>query len=481
MSVTILAVDDNPTNLDLVTRQLDGAGYRVLVARTADLALERALRNAPDLILLDVKMPGTDGFELCGRIRNERELAKTPVIFMTALTDEESKQRAFKAGAVDYITKPLSGGELLARVATHVEMAAYRRSLEDEIERRTAELRRYSAEQSLLLDTMEAQVWYLTDEQTYGLVNRAHAEFLGRSSAEVENRTLDELLPAEVAGVCRESNRAAFAAAGPVRTEEWAQNATGEQRLLSITKTPKTSDDGFTDYIVCVAVDVTEEFRLRERLRTELREKELLVREVHHRVKNNLSVVASLLQLQLAGVESGADAVESLRSSSDRIHAMAHIHQQIYEAGLLSELPLGAYVRSLVAQLQGLYDPDGRVTITTDVDDILVDVTMGIPCGIIINELITNALKHAFPDDASGSLSIRVLKREQACHLEVIDDGVGSDLTVTDGPATSLGVTLIRALCDQLGATLSVDSASGTRVTIEAPLAAETPHTPSGL
>jgi PAS domain S-box-containing protein len=467
---TILAVDDDAMNLDMITRALDGAGYRVVNARDGSRAVECAVRDRPDLILLDVRMQGESGFDVCRRVKEDGRLVRTPVIFMTAFSDEETKKLAFAAGAVDYVAKPLSHAELLARVSTHLEIARYRQDLEQEVEKRAAELQRRTEEQSLLLETMDAQVWYLTSDGLYGMVNRAHAAFLGVPQTELSGRNPEDFLPGELVAAYRRSTEAAVRSPGPHRIEEWARNAAGDHRLLAITKTPSFDSRGRLQYLVCVAVDITDEYELRERLRRELREKELLIREVHHRVKNNLSVVASLLQLQLSGVESGGDPAHALRASADRIYAMARIHQQVYEAGMLSELPMNDYVSSLVAQLRNLYDPDHRVAVHTDTDEVTMDVTLGIPCGIIINELVTNALKHAFPNRDGGR--IRVVMTEEpgeTCRLKVEDNGIGCDLTPREETGGTLGATLIRALCEQIGARLSIENRDGTRVTVEIP------------
>lgn len=339
----ILAVDDNPANLDVAVRFLGDAGCRVLVARNGERAIERAMRTPPELILMDVKMPGIDGFEVCQRLKGYEPLRDVPVILMTALTDEASKKRAFDVGAADYISKPITRGELIGRVTTQIENARYRRKLESEVERRA------------------------------------------------------------------------------------------------------------------------------EHLRRELAEKELLIREVHHRVKNNLSVVASLLQLQLASVKAGADAMQALRASAERIHAMSHVHQQIYETGRISSLDLNEYVQSLARELQAGYDPEQRVSIHTQLDSVVVDVDVAIPCGIIVNELVTNALKHGFPDGARGTVSVELRDEpDERFRLVVADDGVGCDLNSVN-TSGSLGTTLVRTLSEQIRGELSFSNASGTRIEILIP------------
>src|SRR3954468_2378031 len=126
---TILIVDDNPVNLDLVVHHLEDRGYSVSVALGGEEALERAQFLCPDLILLDVMMDGIDGFETCRRLKAKRETAEIPVIFMTALTDIERKVQGFAAGGVDYVGKPFQVEELVARVGTHLALRDARETL----------------------------------------------------------------------------------------------------------------------------------------------------------------------------------------------------------------------------------------------------------------------------------------------------------------------------------------------------------------
>jgi len=127
---TVLAVDDTPGNLRVLVEALSAAGLEVLVATDGVSAIETARYSRPDLILLDVLMPGIDGYETCARLKQEETTAQTPIIFMTALCETEEKVRAFEVGAVDYITKPFEQAELLARVNTHLTISRLRQDLE---------------------------------------------------------------------------------------------------------------------------------------------------------------------------------------------------------------------------------------------------------------------------------------------------------------------------------------------------------------
>jgi two-component system, sensor histidine kinase and response regulator len=133
MPETILIVDDTPANLGVLVECLSGAGFALLVAEDGEDALALAENAAPDLVLLDVMMPGMDGFETCRRLKAREQTRDVPVIFMTALTDTSEKVKAFQAGAVDYVTKPIQHEEALARIQTHLTIRRLRQELEQQL------------------------------------------------------------------------------------------------------------------------------------------------------------------------------------------------------------------------------------------------------------------------------------------------------------------------------------------------------------
>jgi signal transduction histidine kinase len=136
----VLVVDDTPTNLEVISEALTDAGYEVATAISGDRALKQIQHTLPDLILLDVQMPGVDGFETCRRLKENPDTLDVPIIFMTALSDPDSKVKGFNLGAVDYITKPFQEKEVLARVSTHLKLRSLSRELEHQVRERTAEL-----------------------------------------------------------------------------------------------------------------------------------------------------------------------------------------------------------------------------------------------------------------------------------------------------------------------------------------------------
>jgi len=161
---SIFLVDDTPTNLEILVQVFDKQGYEVFVATDGESALEQISATRPDLILLDVMMPGLDGFETCQRLKANPATADIPVIFMTALTETLDKVKGFQVGAVDYVTKPIQHEEVLARVTTHLKLRSLQQYLEQRVTERTAELQKALDEVEHLKGQLQAENTYLREE-----------------------------------------------------------------------------------------------------------------------------------------------------------------------------------------------------------------------------------------------------------------------------------------------------------------------------
>jgi len=218
-----------------------------------------------------------------------------------------------------------------------------------------------------------------------------------------------------------------------------------------------------------VAFDITETKRGEEIARASLREKETLLKEIHHRVKNNLQVTSSLLHLQGERI-SDPSARSALRDSQNRIRSMALVHELLYRSKDLSRVDLAEYVRNLTRQLLRSHAvPSSLVHVDVKLVPVGLPVDIAVPCGLILNELVSNSLAHAFPDGRKGTITIELERRPEVDELVVHDDGIGlpADLDVRAG--ATLGLRLIRTLADQIDAELLVQSDSGTKVSLRIP------------
>jgi two-component sensor histidine kinase len=203
----------------------------------------------------------------------------------------------------------------------------------------------------------------------------------------------------------------------------------------------------------------------RLQLESSLQEKEVLLKEVHHRVKNNLQIISSLLNLQSS--ELSQEQQHILRDSVVRIRAMALVHESVYAGKTLHNIDMAEYIRQLSNSVLQLYTSNGgRPEIKIHVDEFPMSVDQSVLCGLILTELLTNALKHAFLNPSEGIIIVEVRKEKSRMILSVADNGTGTDPALLENPNGSLGITLIQALTQQLDGKLSLETRNGTRFTV---------------
>lgn len=199
-------------------------------------------------------------------------------------------------------------------------------------------------------------------------------------------------------------------------------------------------------------------------------EKEALVREIHHRVKNNLNVIASLLSLQAENVRSVEEAMVAFEESKNRIYSIARVHESLYSTDNLSAVDMSTYIRELVYDLRTAHGRDDTVVIQLQVEELDLGIEHAIPCGIILNELLTNSYRHAFPDRRHGEISVAfTLLDPDRYRLGVADNGIGLSAADAEGSSQSLGMRLVRILTEQLGGVMRFSGEGGAQFTIEWP------------
>jgi len=527
---TILVVDDSPANIRLLSDMLTQRGHTVYSADDGLLALRMIKTVQPDLVLLDVVMPGMDGFKVCQFLKAGVDTRDIQVVFMTSLADTSDKVRGFRLGAADYITKPFQSEEVLARVDTLLSLHALRKQLVVQ----NAELVRSNRELASLNDALASQIaehrkveiaLHESEEQLRTLIN-AMPDIVAFKDGEgrwLEANEFDLKLfqlegvdyhgkkDSELAAfspfyhdaflLCEESDELAWEARVAVRADEAIPRPAGPPMVFDVIKVPMFHVDGQRKGLVVVGRDITERKRVEaelkryqeqlehlvdertselaqansrlqaevaerkhaeELVKASLAEKEVLLKEVHHRVKNNLQIISTLLDLQTESIHDD-QALKSFRDSQDRIKAMALIHERLYRSRDLASIDFAEYVNNLAGFLFHSYvqDPE-QISLRTDVGDVVLEIDEAIPCGLIINELITNCLKHGFPEGRKGEIAI-------ICHvgsnglvtLEVADTGIGLPAGFDLRTAGSLGLQIVAMLVRQLRGSVEMRSCNG--------------------
>jgi two-component sensor histidine kinase len=222
------------------------------------------------------------------------------------------------------------------------------------------------------------------------------------------------------------------------------------------------------DKRLAVELGETEEslVRVQESIRNSLREKEILLREIHHRVKNNLQIIASLLNLQTDHTDD-PKAMEILRESRDRIQTMADIHSMLYQSKDLANIDFEDYLRQLARSLLRSYQADPeKIAIKIEAKEILFSIATAVPCSLLINEIVANALKHAFPKGRSGEIRIEMASSGNTITLVICDNGIGIPEQIDFKNTETLGLQLVTALVDQLRGSIEVSRKGGTQYRI---------------
>ena len=248
-----------------------------------------------------------------------------------------------------------------------------------------------------------------------------------------------------------------------IREASFALSAGSFQRI-DLTRRDEIGEviDAFNDMVGDLEKNRTE-------IEASVHEKEVLLKEIHHRVKNNLAIVVSLLNLQTSSVDSPESAVRALGASRDRIFSMAKVHEQLCESESLSHIAMAEFIRSLVSGLVSIYADDSRLELDMDLADVSLDITQAVPCGLIVNELVSNALIHGLPGVGAPSLLVSLRNNGSSIALCVRDNGVGLPDNLEPTGTSSLGLHLIHILAEQLKGEVHTENGTGTAFVVTFP------------
>lgn len=372
----VLLVDDREENLYLLSTLLKGNGYEVASAMNGAEALVQAHKSPPDMIVADVLMPVMDGFELCHKVKTDKELKDSAFIFYTAsYLDKRDEELALSLGVDRYLLKPQEP-DILLKVLGEV--------FDERDSKAGAGVIPFPEERDYLKDHNESLVRML------------------EKKIEQLNHT--------------------------------------QQGLKKEIQTRKVAE---------------------EKLKTSLLEKEALLKEVYHRTKNNMQVIVGLFDLQARKL--GLQSPETVfREMSDRIYSMSMVHDLLYRSKNLYEIKLDQYLSSLTDRLLALYNSnETEVELDLQIEPVPINIQFAVPLGLVITEVLSNALKYAFKDRAVGLISI-VAKQtgENGLHLVLRDNGIGLRLNTTN--QNTLGMHIIQTVVkNQLSGTIEIDDSNG--------------------
>lgn len=397
-----------------------------------------------------------------------RDAVATAVQGGTCRRDAVMRMGGDSRMSVDFMLAPLGGieGPITHLIASAIDITA-RTDTGHRLRDSEARFRR-------VLDSTADGLVQIDAGGRIVLANRRVESMFGYTQEELHDAPVETLMPARHRDAHPALRQAFFS--NPAtrdmaqRRELYARRKDGSEFPVEIGLNPMDTPEGM--HVLATIVDVTVRYEARRALERALEEKTVLLNEVHHRVKNNLQVVSSLLNMQAR--RAPPEVKHALEESQARVTAMALIHQMLYEGHVFAHVVLGPYLDRLCALLrQSHFGHRDKVELALSADEqpVSVDLQRAVPCGLLVNELVTNAIKHAFPGGRQGRIEVRLRRlADGRGEIVVADNGVGLPQGVAPGVTRSLGFQLIPALAEQLESVIDIDCSNGTRFTISFPI-----------
>jgi PAS domain S-box-containing protein len=357
---------------------------------------------------------------------------------------------------------------ILERDVLQTEVEKHLRGLEEtnasllqEIEERKLAENRIVA----LIDALPDIIYFKNTESRNLVVNLAFAKLTGLEKEETQGKTDMELLPPELAEHCKNQDAEVIRGGKLMRyVEEHAFH--GERVFQETIKVPLYAKSGDCTGLVGITRDITELKKAEEEAKKSLKEKEVLLKEIHHRVKNNMAIISALLQLQ-ARYCSDEKLNMMFRDSRSRISSMALVHEKLYQTKDFANINFREYVEELVGHIMSSYGmKEGDIGLLLSIDDINLNIDTIIPCGLILNELTTNSLKHAFEDVEQPKISIAFNIEGDQAALVYSDNGRGIPEHVDFQDSETLGLQIVKMLAFQLKGSFELERDDETRFTI---------------
>jgi PAS domain S-box-containing protein len=236
----------------------------------------------------------------------------------------------------------------------------------------------------------------------------------------------------------------------------------GSRQWVIISVRPIFNEKGEIEYLDGIMLDIAERKRAEEQIRNSLKEKEILLKEIHHRVKNNLQIISTLLDLQSDSFVEDQSR-RFFEDCQNRIRTMAMIHEKLYETSDFVSIDFGEYLENLTNSLFTTYVSDRRITLTVEAGVVVLEIDDAIPCGLIVNELVSNSMKYAFPEGRTGNLAVRLdIGDDDRIALTIEDNGVGLPPDLDFRATETLGLQLVNMLVKQLHGEIELEKGQGT-------------------
>ena len=446
----ILVIEDMESMRMLIITFLQSNGFEVKGTGEGLKGIELIKEYMPDLILCDVDLPDTDGYEILSTIKQDEILSIIPFIFLTVHANSNDIRHGMSIGADDYITKPFTEKELISAVKARLK--------KQEI---------LSKHFLLMADASPVMIWLSGPDKSCTYFNKRWLDFRGRTMEEEKhNGWIEGLYPEDITP-SMEAYRKAFNEKKDLTIEYRLKRFDNQYRWILETGNPYVDSDGaFAGYIGS-CIDITERKQMEEKLEASLREKEILLKEIHHRVKNNLQFISSLLYLQSVNIKD-CQVRDICNDIKNRISMMANIHEHLYQSENFSCINFSKQINSLVNNIYQSYSGNSKkIDFNIKVEDIALELDMAISCSLILNELLTNSFKYAFTDKNKGEISIEFYRKGKKYILVYKDDGKGFPEGIDPFKTKSLGLHIVKLSVKQIDGNMEIYGTKGIKFKFE--------------
>ena len=315
-----------------------------------------------------------------------------------------------------------------------------------------------------IVSTMSNFLIMLDHNKNIVTINNATTDLLGYSNEELVGKPLEYLIKDQTLMTSNKlSNNISNSI---VNFETCLKSKYGEFIPVLLSESVIKNENGNVMGIVCIGNNIVEIKEAEDKIKASLDEKELLLRELHHRVKNNLQIILSLINLQSNGIKDQED-LEIFRESQSRVKSLAIIHEKLYQSADFASINFEEYIRSLVSYLFSYYSTT-NISVNIDVEkDLILNMDTAVPCGLIINELVTNSIKFAFRGGKPGKIYIKLRYEDGSLILIIGDNGVGLPEGINFENSEKLGLQLVKTLTDQLEGTIEYNGENGAEFKIK--------------
>lgn len=342
--------------------------------------------------------------------------------------------------------------DMMNFVSTQIGMAVGRKLTEDRLQESE---KRYRG----VFDGVREAIFIESTDGRILDVSESACKMFGYTRDEMLKMMVYDLVPPGTQGIKAED---LVNTKEPGKPLEWV-NVRANGEIFPVELSARIHEINGEEVVLVVVRDITKRKKSEEQLHKAIQEKEVLLRELHHRVKNNLQVMTSLLGLQ-SELLKDKKAKEALRVTQMRVKSIALIHEELYQAKDLAKVNFGEYLKLLVENLSDVYNAEPRIQFHLDLNGSQLNVDTAVPCGMIVNELVTNSLKYAYPDNRRGNINIHLHPIEDSQFLLIIeDDGVGIRKDIDIAHHDSLGMQLVQILAQQLNGKVDMEIGQGTR------------------